>query len=549
MATTILDGRTLARMFAGGLKNIRIHKTEIDDLNVFPVPDGDTGSNMTMTIENGVNAITSAAPQDVGKLMEVFAQAAMLGARGNSGVILSQIFKGIQKGLSSYQTVTVAQFAAAYKSGVEQSYRAVVKPVEGTILTVFREATEAAAKSCSGDCSFETFFTSHIAQAKETLSRTKEMLPALREADVIDSGGAGYVAIAEGMYNALLDEHYVEESDSAPSEIKKQQIDINGFTRDSVLQFGYCTEFLLRLQSSKVDVDNFDINRILDFLKAENGQSVVAYKDGDIIKVHVHTMNPGNVLNECRKYGEFLTVKIENMALQHEETTRVKQAQKKRLAVVAVSSGDGISQLFTSLGADAIVSGGQTQNPSSGDFINAFSTLNAETILVLPDNSNVLLTAQQAAKMYDRANVRVIPTKTMQQGFCALSLITPAFTDIDSLINDITEAIRDVTSGSVALAVRDAKVEGREIHKGDWLGMIDDDIVAVAVDKVSALLAMIEKIDGIKDKELFTLFCGDDVSQDESTKALSLIKEQYPDIECTKYDGGQEVYSFLLAAE
>lgn len=305
MATTILDGRTLARMFAGGLKNIRIHKTEIDDLNVFPVPDGDTGSNMTMTIENGVNAITSAATQDVGKLMEVFAQAAMLGARGNSGVILSQIFKGIQKGLSSYQTVTVAQFAAAYKSGVEQSYRAVVKPVEGTILTVFREATEAAAKSCSGDCSFETFLTSHIAQAKETLSRTKEMLPALREADVIDSGGAGYVAIAEGMYNALLDERYVEESDSAPSEIKKQQIDINGFTRDSVLQFGYCTEFLLRLQSSKVDVDNFDINRILDFLKAENGQSVVAYKDGDIIKVHVHTMNPGNVLNECRKYGEF----------------------------------------------------------------------------------------------------------------------------------------------------------------------------------------------------------------------------------------------------
>lgn len=549
MAIYSLDGQTVLRMLSGGLKNIRLQKKEIDDLNVFPVPDGDTGSNMTMTFENGLASLGGTQKETVSAIMEVFAQGLMLGARGNSGVILSQIFKGIQKGLAPYETITAVQLGEAYRSGVTQSYHAVVKPVEGTILTVFREATEYACSMTDAHTSIESFYEYHVKKAEETLSHTKEMLPALREADVIDSGGAGYVAIARGMYRSLVDPSFAY-SDTAPVEQKKNDsIDLSAFTRDSILQYGYCTEFLLRLQSSKVDVDNFDINRIIDFLNEQGGQSVVAYKEGDIVKVHVHTMNPGNVLNECRKYGEFLTVKIENMALQHEETLKTKKTDRKKIAVVAVSSGPGITELFKSLGADGIVSGGQTNNPSTGDFINAFSQIDAECILVLPDNGNVLLTAQQAAKLYERGNVRVIPTKTMQQGYSALSLITPAITDIDSLINDITEAVGGVTSGSVALAVRDAKIDGKEIHTGDYIGMIGDMIVSDAPDKVTALLEMTGAIEGIDGKELLTLFCGADVSKDEAENALTRLEERFPQLECTKYDGKQEVYSFLLSVE
>ena len=565
MQTYNLDGCAFLRMLNGGVDSIRANSKKINDLNVFPVPDGDTGSNMTKTFEAGFLEAKS-LPQNrrtsLSDVTQKMSHGMLLGARGNSGVILSQIFKGIQLELKNYSTVNAEQLLKAYEKGVEQSYHAVVNPVEGTILTVFREATEYTKNKLSAGSSIEDFYKTHIEGAKLILPKTKELLEVLKSADVIDSGGAGYLCIAEGMYEALLDENY---SGKASSEIdldklsehpveNKPALDISAFTRDSLLEFGYCTECLLRLQTSKVkDVDDFDINIILDYLKGIGGESVVAFKEDDIVKIHVHTENPGLVLTELRKYGEFLTIKVENMALQHEE--RIKNAEPKKeripLAVVAVANGEGLKKAFTDFGCDYIIDGGQTGNPAAAAFVKAFDTVNADNIIVLPNNSNIVLTAKQAAEMYKNSKIYVIPTKSIQQGYSALAMINPAIEDMDSMVADVEDYIDDVISGSVALAVRDAELNGKSIRQGDYLGMFGEEIVSVSSDKIQALKDMLKALDEktIKDKELLTLFCGQDVSEEEAQQALEMLETDFAGLEITSCKGGQQVYSFLVGIE
>lgn len=549
METKTLTGQTFLSLLKAAVSNLNVNCNIVNDLNVFPVPDGDTGDNMLRTIQMGLEAAEKKSDGDLSQIAQAFSHGALLGARGNSGVILSQFFKGLEEGLSGKKQADVMELCAAYESGVKKAYNAVVKPVEGTMLTVFKEAGLYASNNVNKDSSIEDFYKNYLDGVKDILPKTKEMLSVLKEADVIDSGGAGYLYIVEGMYNILTDPSYKPESvelNKAPS----PSVDIDAFTRDSVLDFGYCTECLLRLQTAKVNPDTFDIKIILDYLESIGGDSVVCYKEDDVVKLHVHTPNPGNVLNELRKYGEFLTVKIENMALQHEEVIKTKKkTPHKKLGVVAVANGKGITDLFKELGADEIVEGGQTGNPASKDFIQAFDNVNADDIIVLPNNPNIVLTAEQAASIYKDSKVHVIPTQSFTQGNAALAVINPFYEDLDSMIQDVKSCIEDVVSASIALATKDAQLNSKTIKEGDYLGLIEKEIVTVEKDRVGAVMDLVSKIPDIEDKELCTLFWGADVTLEEVKQIEEKFIQKYPDIELTCYEGNQAVFSYLISFE
>ena len=555
MSTSILDGKKLKEMLIGGAENIHSNLSEINDLNVFPVPDGDTGTNMTKTIEGGLAEISAVDSERISEVIDKFAHGMLLGARGNSGVILSQIFAGIKNALEKYESVGAQELAEAYRSGIEKSYSSVMNPTEGTILTVFRESTEYAAKMVNKDSSIEDFYKYHIEEAERSLARTKELLPVLAEADVVDSGGAGYLCIALGMYYALTGKLRVD-AYSHSAESGAPAIDINTFTRDSVLEFGYCTEFLLRLMTAKTDPDAFEVDTVRALLEQLGGESIVAYKEGDVVKVHVHTFDPGRVLSECRRFGEFLTVKIENMSLGHSETkekkpeeaARFKIKTKKSFAVLAVATGEGLSSLFTDMGADGIISGGQTSNPSTEEFIEEFKKYKTEHIIVLPNNKNVYLAANQAAELYTDAKVHIVHTATLMQGYGALSVITPGITDIDVLVSSAESAAKGVLGSEITRAVRNVTINGVDVREGDYISITDGKITSVEESAEEALVAFLDDAD-IDDYEILTLFVGKEVSDDRRADITEKIEELYPDLELTVYKGGQDVYDYLVALE
>lgn len=544
MKNYTIDGRLYADMLLGGVAELSDHINELNALNVFPVADGDTGTNMFSTVQGGIAAIDD-APSSLGDLMAKFARAALLSARGNSGVILSQIFAGINEYLKTCETASVSDIADAYSNGVKTSYASVQNPTEGTILTVFRESTEYAAAHITESSTVEDFFRLHVEQARRSLAKTPELLPALAEAEVVDSGAAGYLYIAEGMYGALIGE---AKRDITPlNATKKTALDIDRFTRDSLLEFGYCTEFLLRLTTAKVDPDSFDINTVLSDLTELGGESVVAYKTEDVVKVHVHTYTPGDILSRMQKYGEFLTVKIENMSLGHSGEAEQKK-KKKKYATVAVASGDGLSALFTDMGADYIISGGQTANPSIEEFVKAFSECYAENIIVLPNNKNILLAAKGAAELYEDAKVYVVETKNLMQGYSALSVINPGMTDMQALISGAEAAAGGVIDCEITRAVRDVTVDGREITEGDYIAISGGKIFAVAATAEEAALEMLSEAD-VDFCEIITLFVGRGVSAERRVTLTEEIEEKYPDLTLTVYEGGQEVYDYLIAIE
>jgi len=535
-----INGAQYARMLLGGAALLSEHVDEVNNLNVFPVPDGDTGTNMYKTIEGGISEISKGRTESIGSLAKSFAHGALLYARGNSGVILSQIFAGIGEELSKYDSVDALSLAAAFKSGIRKAYSAVQNPTEGTILTVFREASEYACEMVNESSSVVDFFKLHIEKAKESLLRTKELLPILAEADVVDSGGAGYLYIVLGMYQVLTgalegELHILPEA---------KEVSIDNFTRDSVLEFGYCTEFLLRLTTNKVDPDSFEIDTVLKRLNELKGESIVAYKEGDVVKVHVHTHDPGSVLTMARDYGEFLTVKVENMSLEHSGEKRA----KKPYAVIAVASGEGFVSLFKDMGVDGIVSGGQSNNPSIEEFIKEFDRCNAENIIVLPNNKNVILAAKQAKELYSKANVHIIPTRNLMQGYGALSVITPGITDIATLVSGAERAANTVCGIEITRAVRNVTIGGKEVKLGDYISISDGDITAVADSAERALIYALEKID-MDEYELITLFTGKDVSCERRAALTEEIEELYPDCELTVYEGGQEMYDYYVAIE
>ena len=544
MNTKTIDGQSYARMLIGGAAMLSLHVKELNALNVFPVADGDTGTNMLKTIEGGLAAIEKETGNSIGEISKLFARGVLLSARGNSGVILSQIFAGINEVLREETKTDVSTLARAYAKGIEKSYAAVQNPVEGTILTVFRESTVYATQKMCKESSPKDFFMHHIEEAKRSLAATKYLLPALTDADVVDSGAAGYLHIAEGMLQALDGKAVLYDISGHKEE---SSINIDLFTRDSILEYGYCTEFLLRLTGSKVDPDSFDISVIISILNEMGGESIVAYKQDDIVKVHVHTFTPGEVLTKMQSFGEFLTVKIENMNLGHTEEKR-EQTPKKPFAVVAVAQGEGMAALFEQMGADKIVSGGQSANPSIEDFIEAFRQCHAKDIIVFPNNKNIILAAKQAAQLYTNATVHVIETKNIAQGYSALSVITPGIKDVESLVASAKRASDGVIDGEITRAVRDAVVNGKIIAAGDYIAISGGNIVSVSDNPEDAVLSMLSVFD-IDLCEIITLFVGKSVSDEKRVMLTEQLNELYGDYEIAVYQGGQDVYDYLVAVE
>lgn len=562
--TTTIDGAALMRMLGGGAEFLSEHTEELNALNVFPVADGDTGTNMLRTMEGGIGALGGTADgAPIGDTAQKFAREVLLSARGNSGVILSQIFAGIGDGLAGLASATARELAEAYRHGIERSYAAVRKPVEGTILTVFRESTEYALAGISETSGIEDFFRLHIEEAHRSLEATRELLPVLTESDVVDSGAAGYLCIAEGMYRAL--EGSGGEYRIGAVSVRQPCTDIELFTRKSVLREGYCTEFLLRLTESKTDIDNFSIDTVISRLDALGGESVVAMLDGDILKVHVHTHTPGNVLAAAQEWGEFLTVKIENMDLGHSDSSarpqvssalvkaKAKQAKPakpvKPYSVVAVASGDGMEALFYELGADRVISGGQSLNPSAAEFARAFAECDAGEIIVLPNNKNIIMAARQAAEIYTSAHVHVLETRSMTEGYSALSVITPGIKDIDQLISGAVNAACGVCDGEVTRAVRDAVIDGHKISCGEWMALSHGELIALAENAEDALMALTEHLNADGMGELITVFAGRDVADERRAAVTERLRAAHPDCEVTVYCGGQDVYDYLAAIE
>lgn len=542
MSITQIDGALLCRMLTNGWRNLRRNVATVDDLNVFPVPDGDTGTNMSLTLGGGVRSITDETA-DAGEMMRRFSRGTLLSARGNSGVILSQFVRGFAEAARDRATLSPQDFSAAMEGGVQCAYRAVLQPVEGTILTVMREATEKLRDSTVSD--FTEAFALLTSEMKRSLARTPELLPVLKEAGVIDSGGAGLLCIFEGMEMALHGE-VVDDSDVATEPILSSAT-FGSFGADSVLEFGYCTEFILQLMHAKTDISAFRITEMTGFL--ENiGESVVAVQDGDLVKVHVHTFRPEEVLAFARRFGEFVTIKIENMSVQHSEVME-KKREKSRYAIVAVTSGAGIAAYFREIGVTAIVEGGQTQNPSTEDFLRCFRSLWAEHIVVLPNNSNVVMAAQQAAELYDDADVRVLPTKSIAEGYSALSMMDLGCETVEELIEGMSAYLSGVTSGYVTTATRDTCWDGLTVHRGDYIGLDDDTIRSVAADKVSAVLELLARLPNMEDKQVLTAFVGADVREEELEAFQAALSAQYPLLETGFVSGGQEIYSFLLCIE
>lgn len=557
-----VDGQLYKTLVINGAANLAVHYQEVDALNVFPVPDGDTGTNMRMTIEAGANAIKNLEENSIYDIAKKLSRGMLMGARGNSGVILSQFFRGIYKGLAGFEEVTAKDFAKAFISGVEQAYRAVMKPVEGTILTVAKESAKKVYKTCKKTTTIEDFFKILIDEAHASLGRTPSLLPALQEAGVVDSGGAGLVYIFEGMQKALLGE-IIENTD--PVSTHQSVVNNGSFNADSELVYGYCTEFILQLQNKKVDVQKFDVKVIVNFLETL-GDSIVALKDEDIVKVHVHTKTPGVVLNHCQQYGEYVTLKIENMSVQHSESEIDnsnksveecdcpqcveirKQSARKKFAIVAVASGQGLVEIFQEMGVDYVVEGGQSMNPAAEDFVKGFDSLNAENIIVFPNNSNIVLTAEQAAKYYDKAKIYVAPSKTLAQGYSALTMLDLSSGDAEQILTEIKGVISNVTTGLVTYSIRNADIEGVHINEGDYIGICNGKIVVSAQTKVEVLKGILENAT-LDEKEIITIIYGKDINEEELESTIAIINELYPSIEVDAICGGQDVYSYILSIE
>lgn len=559
MPVNTIDGELYSQLITAGAANLSIHEEEVNNLNVFPIPDGDTGSNMLLTMNGGKNAIIQEA--NISKAAQVIASGMLLGARGNSGVILSQFFDGISSGFADLTTADVAQFGIACREGVKHAYEAVMTPVEGTILTVVKDATEYAC-SIKAD-SILDFIENFIAEAKLSLERTPNLLPVLKKAGVVDSGGAGLIYIMEGMKQFLKGETI---STANKEDLSKSQhggnfgsqakgIDLNKFTSDSILEFGYCTELLLRLQNAKCDVENFSVETIKEYL-GTIGDSIVAFKTGSIIKIHVHTKNPGKVFDFCQQYGEFLTVKVENMSLQHnnldeDEFAKPKKdntKDAKKYGVVAVASGSGIQQMFREHGADVVINGGQSMNPSAEDFIKAFKEANAETIFVFPNNGNVILAAKQAAKLFQEAQIEVIETKTIGQGYAGLTMLDTTSNDTQQILDDINMGIEGVDTYMISHCVRDAEMDGKQLHAGDYIGFLDKKILVASSDRKKTAFQTVEGID-FTDHEVCILIRGIDSTSYEEEEVRNYLMLKHPGIEVYEVEGGQDIYSYIFIVE
>ena len=542
-----IDGIMYLNMLRAGAQRLNENRSTVNDLNVFPIPDGDTGDNMFMTVNAG--ATKAQKSEVIAQTADSAAHEMLLGARGNSGVILSRIFSGLAKGMDDAAVLDVEGFIAALRQGVTESYGAVSTPVEGTILTEYREGVEKVAQLHPQ--SFEELFDILLPELTEALERTPDQLDVLREAGVVDSGGAGFVYIAQGMQEALSGDSF--EALTVSGGAQPSQVNLDAFTEDSVLEFGYCTEFLLRLQKSKIDVDAFDLDAFIAWLNSV-GDSVVCFREGTIVKVHVHTKRPGDILNHCQQYGEFLTTKMENMTLQHngshgmQELKLKNRKPQKPYAIVTVAAGDGIKELFSSLGCDVVVDGGQSMNPSAEELVRAFEKTDAQTVYVFPNNSNIILTAEQAAELYDNADVRIIRSKTIGEGYSAISMFDPEIGDADAVTANLNEVIGGVVTGMVSRASRDVSGGAVEVVKDDFIGFVGDEIYVDEKSAEKAMLGLCDKL-GAGNYDILLILAGSDADDKAASQMADTLSAKYKRSEVIMVNGGQPIYDYILILE
>ncbi len=547
MNTMHLNGALYARMLTSGADHLSCYRKEVNDLNVFPIPDGDTGDNMLATAYSGADATDSETDAALSDVADRGAHGMLLGARGNSGVILSRIFSGLKRGFAGVTEADLGDVARAMTYAVEEAYRAVPEPVEGTILTVFADSVRYANARIGDGASLESYFGDLVDEMQRALLRTPDLLPVLREAGVVDSGGAGLLYLFEGMRRVLSGETV----ERAETHEQAKKADLSLFDENSELTFGYCTEFLLRLQRIKGDPEAFDLDDFIRYLNTV-GNSVVAFREGSILKVHVHTMRPGDILNRCQRYGEFLTLKVENMSLQHNETELSTVAAKipksrKKAGIVAVASGEGLRELFRSLGADEVIDGGQSMNPSAAQFVDAFERINAETVYVFPNNSNVLMTAEQARDLYPSSDVRVLHSRTVGEGYAALSMMD-ADAEPDDLVNDLEDVIQSVVTGFVSRASRSAEKNGVHVREGDFIGFIGNTIYINDCDANDTALQLSEEMHA-GECGVLLLLAGCDAIPEETERLEAALSKRYPKTEVIRIDGGQPVHHYILVGE
>ena len=537
-----IDARILSRMFLAGAKNLEAKKEWINELNVFPVPDGDTGTNMTMTIMAAAAEVGSLGEPDMESLAKAISSGSLRGARGNSGVILSQLLRGFTKSVKGSKELDASAIAAAMEKGVETAYKAVMKPKEGTILTVAREAAAKAVEIAETAEDLDTFFKGVIAHAEETLAKTPEMLPVLKEAGVVDSGGQGLLEVYHGAYDGF----------PAVTKIDAQT--------EADIKFGYCTEFIILLNQPMSGETEHEFKKFLMSL----GDSIVLVADDEIVKVHVHTNHPGQAIEKALTFGALSRMKIDNMREEHQEKL-IKDAQKlakeqaeqeekevaaqppKEVGFISVSVGNGMTEIFKELGVDYLIEGGQTMNPSTEDMLNAIAKVNAKTIYIFPNNKNIVLAANQARDLTEDKEIVVVPTKTIPQGITAMISYVPEKNSAENT-EAMLQAIENVKTGQVTYAVRDTRIDDKEIHEGDIMGIGDHGILAVGKDRVEVTKETVaEMVD--EDSEVISIYYGADTEKAEAEELAAALEEAYPDCDVELNAGGQPLYYYVISVE
>lgn len=550
-----IDAKILSRMFLAGAKNLEAKKEWINELNVFPVPDGDTGTNMTLTIMSAASEVGNISQMNMEVLAKAISSGSLRGARGNSGVILSQLLRGFTRGVRMLEELDAVAIAAAMEKGVETAYKAVMKPKEGTILTVAKEAAIKAAEIAESAEDLEPFFLEIFDHAEKTLARTPDMLPVLKEAGVVDSGGQGLLEVLRGAYDAFLGKE-IDYSALAPASPAVNATKVE--TESTVdIKFGYCTEFIILLDKEFTDKDEVEFKAYLESI----GDSIVCVADEDVVKIHVHTNDPGLAIQKALTYGQLSRMKIDNMREEHQEKL-IKDAEKlavaqkekekakeprKKVGFIAVSIGEGLNEIFKELGVDYIIEGGQTMNPSTEDMLTAIDHVNADYIYILPNNKNIVMAANQARDLTEDKDIIVIPTKTVPQGITAV-LNYNAEEDVDTNEETMLEAIKCVKTGQVTYAVRDTHIDDKEIHEGDIMGIGDAGILAVGKSVDGTTKDMLAQLVN-DDSELISLYYGEEVSEEEAEKLTAEIEELYPDMDVDAHMGGQPIYYYVLAVE
>lgn len=529
----------------------------VNSLNVFPVPDGDTGTNMGMTMDNGAKAVSDQTASTVGEVGQILSKGLLMGARGNSGVITSQLFRGFGQSIKGKIELDGKDLASAFQSGVEVAYKAVMKPVEGTILTVSRGAATAAIKKAESTDDAVEVMRAALEGAKAALAKTPEMLPVLKEVGVVDSGGQGLVFIYEGFLSALTGEYIASEDFQATPATMTEMINaehhksVAGHVATEDIKFGYCTEIMVALKQGPTYVKDFDYEEFRNYL-SNLGDSLLVVNDDEIVKVHVHTEDPGLVMQEGLKYGALVKVKVDNMRNQHdaqvqkEEAVQTEQSAPKDFALITVIAGDGLADIFKSQGVDYVISGGQTMNPSTEDIVKAIEQVNAKNVIILPNNKNIFMAAQSAAEVVD-VNAAVVETRTVPQGFTSLLAFDPS-QSIEANVEAMTASLSDVTSGSVTLAVRDTTIDGLEIHENDILGMVDGKILVSTPDMDQALLDTFDKMID-EDSEIIMIYVGEEGNKEQAQTIADKLEAAHEDIEVEIFQGDQPVYPYIFSVE